>query len=246
MERSSIKLMAAAMLLSVMLAGCGAKDEGQPANNGQAAVSNVGNSASGSGPVQPDRTSDFFAKVVSVSDNTIVVQKSTTKPSDMPQGGGFGGGGGGQRPKGDGKQTGDNGNAPSADFQAPADGDQPADGGAEPPAGAAQGGQNGQAGAGNGRGGNRQGGGRFGGGGFMNQMKYEDAQTSVAVDTDTKIVSISRGQDGMTTNTLQAADLKAGDVLSVWLASDNTTAQYIMLRFNPADMQGQGKAGNGQ
>lgn len=80
----------------------------------------------------------------------------------------------------------------------------------------------------------------------MNQMKYEDAQTSLAVDGDTQIVSISRGQDGMTTNTLQAADLKAGDVLSVWLASDNKTAQYIMLRFNPAAMQGQGKAGNGQ
>ncbi|AZN39873.1 hypothetical protein [Paenibacillus albus] len=244
MDRSSIKLMAAAMLLSVMLTGCGSKDEGQPANNGQAAVGNVSNSANGSGPVQPDRTADFFAKVVSVSDNTIVVQKSTMKPSDMPGGGGFGGGGG-KRPNGNGQKAGGNGNAPSADVQPPADGNQPADG-AQPPADGAQGGQNGKAGDGKGRGGNRQGGGRFGGGGFMNQMKFEDAQTSVTADADTKIVSISRGQDGMTTNTLQAADLKAGDVLSVWLASDNTTAQYIMLRFNPADMQGQGKAGNGQ
>src|SRR5262249_43388068 len=116
--------------------------------------------------------------------------------------------------------------------------------GGQPAADGAQGGN------GNGNGGergNRQGGGKFGGGGgFMNQMEFEEAQTSLSVDADTKIVSISRGQDGMTTNTLQASDLKAGDVLSVWLASDNSTAQYIMLRFNPAQMQGQGKAGNGQ
>lgn len=240
MDRSNFKLMAAAMLLSVMLTGCGAKDGGQPANNGQAAVSSVSDgSSNGSGSVQPDRTADYFAKVVSVSGNTIVVQKSTMKPSDMPGGRGFGGRGGGygQRPN----RSGGDGQQQQGDNAAPAADGQQGDNGSAP----AVGGQNGQAG-GNGKGGNRQGGGRFGGGGFMNQMKFEDAQTSVAVDGDTKIVSISRGQDGMTTNMLQAADLKEGDVLSVWLASDNKTAQYIMLRFNPAAMQGQGKAGNGQ
>ena len=106
MERSSIKLMAAAMLISVMLAGCGAQDDTQSADGGQAdiqssnggAAAAQGTNGGGSGPQQPDRTANYFAKVVKVSGDSIIVQKSTMSPADMPS---FGGGrGGGQRPQG--------------------------------------------------------------------------------------------------------------------------------------------------
>ncbi|WP_219835639.1 hypothetical protein [Paenibacillus sp. R14(2021)] len=237
MERSSIKMMAAAMVITVMLTGCGDKNDAQPANNGQAADRSTGGAAASSGLQQPDRTADYFAKVVKVSGDSIIVQKSTVSPADMPAGGGFGGRqGGGQRPNrnggsgDDGQQGQQVGNADSA----------PQSGG--------NGGTGGEQGNGNGTGdqnggkGGRQGG-RFGGG-FMNQMKFADEQTTVPINGDTEIVTVKRSQDGITNETLKAADLKEGDVLSVWMGADNTTAAYIMLRFNPANMGNQGKAGN--
>ncbi|SDX80831.1 hypothetical protein [Paenibacillus sp. CF384] len=248
MDRSSLKLMAAAMLLTAMLTGCGSQnDEQQPTNNGQAAVGGF----SGGGVNQPDRTADFLAKVVKVSGDAIIVQKSTLSPADMPRGGGFGGGGGG-RPNRDGQaKSGEGrkgtGNAASSEGNAaPADNGNAPQGEAPPTDGsngAAANAPQGNAGADGAQGGKRQGGRFGGGGGFMNQMKFEDAQTTVAVDADTEIITMSRGQDGMTTNALKAADLKEGDILTVWLSSDNKTAQYISLRFNPGT---QGKAGNGQ
>ncbi|SFT06448.1 hypothetical protein [Paenibacillus sp. BC26] len=238
MDRSSLKLMAAAMLLTAMLTGCGAQnDEQQPTNNGQAAVGGF----NGGGVNQPDRTADFLAKVVKVSGESIIVQKSTLSPADMPRGGGGFGGGVGQRPNRDGQaQSGEGreGNGTAPEGEAPPAGNGTASQG-DAPADAPQG----NAGADGAQGGKRQGG-RFGSGaGFMDQMKFEDAQTTVAVDADTEIVTMSRGQDGMTTKALKAADLKEGDILTVWLSSDNKTAQYITLRFNPGT---QGKAGNGQ
>lgn len=241
MERSSIKLMAAAMLISVMLTGCGDKNDAQSANGGQAA--NAGGQAasqdagSGSGPQQPDRTADYFAKVVKVSEDAIIVQKSTMSPADMPS---FGGGRQGQRPKGN---QGDGGGGQKGNWQPP-------EGGANGGAANGSGGADGAAG----QGGGRQGG-RFSGGGFMNQMQFADEQVTVPVNADTAIVKFGRGQNGMTTDALKASDLKAGDILMVWVGTDNTTATYIRLQFNPAEIGGmpnraaggadaQGSAGN--
>ncbi|SFJ49032.1 hypothetical protein SAMN02799624_04708 [Paenibacillus sp. UNC496MF] len=255
MERSSLKLMAAAMLISVMLSGCGAKDDSQSGGAGQAANgANAGQAAAqgadggANGLQQPDRTADYFAKVVRVSGDAIVVQKSTTSPADMPS---FGGGRGGQRPQGgDGAQgQGGQGGGQRGHWQGggKTNGDgaqgQTPDGQAGNGQDAAAGGQNG---GGQSQGQGRAGGGRFGGGGFMNAMKFEDAQTTVPVNADTRIVKFGRGQNGMTTDALKATDLQAGDVLMVWLAADNKTAGYIRLQFNPADMGSAGKAGNGQ
>ncbi|MBO7743809.1 hypothetical protein I8J29_06355 [Paenibacillus sp. MWE-103] len=162
----------------------------------------------------------------------------------------FGGGRGGQRPQGgDGAQVqGGQGGGQRGNWQGggKANGDgaqgQTAGGQAGNGQGAAAGGQ----GQGQGQGQGRAGGGRFGGGGFMNAMKFEDAQTTVPVNADTRIVKFGRGQNGMTTDALKATDLQAGDVLMVWLGADNKTAGYIRLQFNPADMGNAGKAGNGQ
>ncbi|QHW31049.1 hypothetical protein GZH47_09395 [Paenibacillus rhizovicinus] len=250
MERSSIKMMAAAMLISVLLAGCGDKNDAQSANSGQAASVNgqptAQDAGSGNGTQQPDRTADYFAKVVKVSGDSIIVQKSTMSPADMPS---FGGGRqGGRRPQGGQGQGAGNGQQGEGANGGAATNGTAANGGAgaqAPVQGQAQGGQgaNGQAG---GQGGNRQGGRFGGGGGFMNQMKFADEQVTVPVNADTEIVKMGRGQNGMTTDTLKATDLKEGDVLMVWLGSDNTTAKYIRLQFNPADMSNGGKAGNGQ
>lgn len=257
MERSSIKMMAAAMVISVLLAGCGDKNDAQSADSGQAANGGgqaVSQDASGGqGPQQPDRTADYLAKVVKVSGDSIVVQKSTVSPADMPSFGGGRQGGQGQRPqKGQGGQAQGQGSAAQgqdAQAQGQGQGNAGQAGGAAANGGGAQG-RSGQAGGtqgakgGYGQGGNRQGG--RGGGGFMNQMKFEDAQVTVPVGADTAIVKIGRGQNGMTTDALKASDLKAGDILMVWVGSDNSTAQYIRLQFNPADMGNRGKAGNGQ
>ncbi|MFC4808689.1 hypothetical protein [Paenibacillus sp. GCM10023250] len=269
MERSSLKLMAAAMLISVMLSGCGAKDDSQSGGAGQAANGASAGQAAAQGEEsgeeggadeaqQPDRTADYFAKVVSVSADAIVVQKSATPPADMPSFGGRGGqrpqggggaqGQGGQRPnwQGGGRTNGDGapGQGQTAGGQA-GDGQDAAagDGQSGGQAGGSQGQSGGQAG---GQGQGRAGGGRFGGGGFMNAMKFEDAQTTVPVNADTRIVKFGRGQNGMTTDAMKATDLKAGDVLMVWLGADSKTAAYIRLQFNPADRGNAGKAGNGQ
>ncbi|RAP75131.1 hypothetical protein [Paenibacillus montanisoli] len=241
MDRNSLKLMAAAMLLAAMLTGCGSQNgDQQAANNGQAAAS-AGFNAGGSN--QPDRTADFFAKVVKADGDSITVQKSTMSPADMPQGG-FGGRGG-QRPNRDAGAGGNNAAPPEGELPPmPDDGGElppPPDDAGEMPAPPDDAGASGNAGGA--PNGDRQGGGRFGGGGFMNQMKFEDAQSTIGVDAETEIVSMGRGQDGMTENTLKASDLKEGDIVTVWLSSDNKTAQYISLRFMPGMP---GKEGNGQ
>ncbi|MBM7565931.1 hypothetical protein [Paenibacillus sacheonensis] len=251
MERSSIKLMAAAMIISVMLAGCGAKNDAATADNGQAAADSGQPAQTGggnaSGPQQPDRTADYFAKVVKVDGDSIVVQKSTTSPADMPS---FGGGGrqGGQRPQG-----GEGGNSSQGDGQNAAGyGGQRGQrgGGVDGQAPGGSGGQgagDGQAAGGTeGQTGGKQGRGRFGGGGggFMNQMEFAADQIAVPVNADTQIVKLGRGENGMTNDAMKASDLKAGDILMVWLGPDNATAQYIRLQFNPANMSNAGNRGN--
>jgi hypothetical protein len=72
-------------------------------------------------------------------------------------------------------------------------------------------------------------------------MQFSDKQTTISINSDTEIVSMARGQQGMTMNRLQASDLKEGDIVTIWLDSDKKTAHYIMQRFNPANFR---KAGN--
>ncbi|WP_308638210.1 hypothetical protein [Paenibacillus silvisoli] len=246
MDRNSLKLMAAAMLLAAMLTGCGSQNgDQQAANDGQAAAA-PGFNAGGSN--QPDRTADYFAKVVKVSGDSIIVQKSTMSPADMPRGGGGFGGRGGARQNRDGAaQPNDAGAGGDGNAAGGTNGElPPSDGAGErqtPPDDAAAGASTGGNAGGGAPNGDRQGGRFGGGGGFMSQMKFEDAQTTLGVDAGTEIVTMSFGQDGMNENALKASDLKEGDILTVWLSSDNKTAQYISLRFNPGQP---GKEGNGQ
>lgn len=78
----------------------------------------------------------------------------------------------------------------------------------------------------------------------MNQMEFAADQIAVPVNADTQIVKLGRGENGMTNDAMKASDLKAGDILMVWLGPDNATAQYIRLQFNPANMSNAGNRGN--
>ena len=229
-----------------------------------------GTNGGGSGPQQPDRTADYFAKVVKVSGDSIIVQKSTMSPADMPS---FGGGrGGGQRPQGG---EGEQGQGQGGGRTGGQRGNWQRGNGADGTGGQVQGGQGqaaggqagsgqtaaggqtggGQAAGGTGTGGQgqvgRQGGRPGGGGGFANQMTFTDEQITVPVNADTQIVKFGRGQNGVTTDAMTAADLQAGDILMVWLGSDNKTAIHQASiqsgNFgNAANADNAGKAGNGQ
>lgn len=225
MERSSIKLAAAALLITAMLAGCGAKDEAAPAsNNGQAASGTVSggstaNTANGGGASQaPDRTADIMAKIIKVTADSIVIQESKTAPSDMQRKGGFGSG----RQRGNG---GNQGERPAGQVSGGTGDQQPSSGNGDRQ-------QQPSAANGGGKGGRAR--------GF--QMEFKDEQTTLSIHADTQIVSLIRGQDGMTTEQLKAADLKEGDIVTIWLNdTDKTAVQYMTLRNIPANF---GKAGN--
>ena len=76
-------------------------------------------------------------------------------------------------------------------------------------------------------------------------MEFKDEQTTIAINADTQIVTMSRGDNGMTSSTLKVSDLKEGDLLTIWLASDKKTAEYMVQRMN-RNQGNFGKAGTKQ
>ena len=76
-------------------------------------------------------------------------------------------------------------------------------------------------------------------------MEFKDEQTTIAINPDTQIVTMSRGNNGMTTSALEVSDIKEGDLLTIWLASDKKTAEYIVQRMN-RNQGNLGKAGTKQ
>lgn len=215
-----------------MLAGCGNSAE-QTANTNETAATTDAVSETGQGTANasgqattgdaaqsnaqtPERTADLMGKIVSVTADSIVVLKSKMQPADMPQGGGQGGGPGGGQPPTD-------GTAPQG--EAPADGESP-----EMPAG-----QDGQT---------RPEGGRGGGGGF-GQMEYTEEQVTVKLSSESAIFSMSfnRESQSAATSQLTTSDLKADDIVTIWLNPDGETAQTVQLRTMP---NGNGEAGDKQ
>lgn len=236
MERWVWKRAAVVVLLASMLAGCG--------NDGGDAVTDTGQAAAGvrSDGTQlqlPDRTADLMGKVVSVSAESIVLQKSKTQPADMPGGGmGFGGGQRGDRASRQGTEGAPDGDrpqppegAPQGDQpQSPADGERPqqpeggtGEGGMQPPEGGTP-----DPGSGANRGQR--------GGGFGGQMEFTDEQMTVKLTADTAIFAMSFGEGGMTNNPVQAADIQIGDILTVWLDSDQGAASTITKTTIPTNI----------
>ena len=74
-------------------------------------------------------------------------------------------------------------------------------------------------------------------------MEFKDEQTTIAINADTQIVTMSRGNNGMTIEYSKVSDIKEGDLLTIWLASDKKTAEYIVQRMN-RNQGNFGKAGD--
>jgi len=250
MERWVWKRAAAVALLTSLLAGCGNEGGDATGNPGQAAA---GVPSEGAQLQLPDRTADLMGKVVSVSAESIVLQKSKTQPADMPGGGmGFGGGQRGDRAGRQGPEGAPQGDRTQPPAEGVPQGEQPqpsmdgADGGVppqKPEDGTGGGGQvqppaEGTPDAGSGTKRGRQGGGFSGG-----QMEFVDEQVTVKLTADTVLFAMTFGQGGVTNDRIAAADIQNGDILTIWLDADQATASTISKRMIPANI---GKAEEAQ
>jgi len=217
---------ASATLLMGMLAGCGAANGGNSINQGiDAEQTGLGTNNPGSGGevldgMQENKAADFIGKVVSVTAESIVLQKSTIQPADLPGGGqNFGRG----MRRGSGNSSSDERPQPSDDDRK--EGQRPSERGT-------------------------------GGRGFPGEMEFSAEQITVRIGEGTELLTTSFGDGGMTTIPLQLSDIQAGDILTVWLANDDSTdeqtdektnaqtnepvAEKIMKRQMPTNREGAG------
>jgi hypothetical protein len=95
-----------------------------------------------------------------------------------------------------------------------------AQGGGARPSGRPNGGQSG------GQGGQR---GQGGGGGGMRNMQFSDQTTEYAYNDQTQVSSRTFGNQGGGSTTLNITELKEGDIISMTLSEDKTTAVSIQL-----------------
>ncbi|MFB9324793.1 hypothetical protein ACFFSY_02415 [Paenibacillus aurantiacus] len=226
----------AAFVLTALLAGCGSGDSQAAGTN---TVNEAGISATAASGTKeagmPERAGDLMGKIVSVTADSVVIQKSNMQPSDMP-GGGMGGG---RRPNG---QAPDGAASEGSGTGATAPSGQEGNSGADAPTG--DGAQERPSGGPNGEPptdgqGQRPQGGR---GGF-GQMEFTDEQVTVTLNSETSITAMSFGPGGMSNAPVEASALKAGDIVTVWLNPDQTTAQSLQVRSMPAN---NGEAGDQQ
>lgn len=226
----------AAFVLTALLAGCGSGD-GQAAGTNTVTESGAAVQAAGGteGVGTPERAGDLMGKIVSVTADAVVIQKSKLQPSDMP-GGGMGGG---RRPNG---QAPDGATPQGGGEETTAPPAQEGNSGAAAPSADGAQGQQGEAPNGErpaGDQGQRPQGGR---GGF-GRLEYTDEQVTVKLNSETSISAMSFGQGGMSNTPIEASALKADDIVTVWLNPDQTTAQSLQVRSMPGN---NGEAGDQQ
>lgn len=253
-------------LAAVMLAGCGSKaDGGGEQANAQAQVdagagqNGQGDMRGGMGMVDENgNAANLIGKVKSVNGQTITVYKSSIDPSQMGRGPGGPNSGGGQPPSG----TPNDGSG-----QAQNDGQASGSTGAETGS-AGTGGATGSDEVGNGNGGNVSGGGGANGssggnangngggagtgaegnrppGGGMANM-FTDETVDITVTDATKIESTSFENGQATTKEIALADLKADDVITVWLKDGTQEATTIRLGGLGGGRGGRGGPQGGQ
>lgn len=217
-------------LAIALLSGCGAKSDstaaGQPAQQDQGG-NGAGQAWQGRGGMGMGMTDEngnpasLMGKVKSISGQTITVYKSSFDPSQMPQGGNRRSGGNGQN--GNGQAGGGNGQAPAGNGASNGSGqaagsDGQSGGGQQPNVGGqALNGGNGTNGSGN----------RPQGGGMANM--FTDETEDITVSDATKIESVSYENGQTTTKELALSDLKADDVLTIWLKEGTQEAATIRV-----------------
>ncbi|MBB6635598.1 hypothetical protein [Cohnella thailandensis] len=237
-------------LAVALLSGCGSNNTDNAASEGAQVQADAGATQQAQGQGGPGggfgggmvdengNAADMLGKIKSINGNTITVYKSSIDPSQM--GGGMRGQGGQGGPGGDGGQPPSgapdaNGGQAPADGQASADAQAAADGQAAP-SGAPDGGN---------------GGGRPQGGGMANMFTEETVD--IAVTDATVIQKTSFENNEVTTTDVALSELKADDVLTIWLTEGTQEAATIKLGGFGGGMgrggqggpqgQGQGQAG---
>ncbi|MBN2984531.1 hypothetical protein [Cohnella algarum] len=225
-------LLLGGLLAMAMLAGCGSDESGaagESAAAGAAAQTEQAQTADGGGQARQGgpgggfgmtdengNAADLIGKIKSVSGNTITVYKSQIDPSQT------GGGRGGMRSGGsegqDGAARPPSGDAETSNGAAPSPG---GDGSAQPGDG---------------------GSGRPPGGVSMDEMFTEET-VDITVTDATVIRQTSFENNEMTTTDAALADLKEGDVLTIWLAEGTQEASSIRLGAFGGGMGGGGGPG---
>lgn len=201
-----------------MLVGCSTNSEtsstAEPTTNradaSATATSTNTSSSSGDSTATAQASADLMGKIKSIDGNTITIYKSTTDPSQRGQGGGKGMS---APPEG---QPGDGGASPADGGQSPPatpDGESaqaPVNEGSQAPASSEQASTGGK-------------------------DMFSNETVTITVSDSTTFSTMTMENNEMTTTTKALSDLKADDVINVWLnTEDSSVADQIQL-FNGMD-----------
>ncbi|CAJ1313764.1 hypothetical protein [Paenibacillus nuruki] len=194
-----------------LLAGCSTNSEtsstAEPTTNtaDASATATSTNTSSSSGDSTAQANADLMGKIKSIDGNTITIYKSTIDPSQMGQGGSKGMN---APPEG---QPGDGGASPADGGQSPPatpDGESaqaPVNEGSQAPASSEQASTGGK-------------------------DMFSDETVTITVSDSTTFSTMAMENNEMTTTTKALSDLKADDVINVWLnTEDSSVADQIQL-----------------
>ncbi|ODP29786.1 Dentin sialophosphoprotein [Paenibacillus nuruki] len=196
-----------------LLAGCSTNSEtsstAEPTTNtaDASATATSTNTSSSSGDSTAQANADLMGKIKSIDGNMITIYKSTIDPSQMVQGGGKGMS---APPEG---QPGDGGASPADGGQSPPatpDGESaqaPVNEGSQAPASSEQASTGGK-------------------------DMFSDETVTITVSDSTTFSTMTMENNEMTTTTKALSDLKADDVINVWLNTDDSSVADQIQLFN--------------
>ncbi|MGV7118095.1 hypothetical protein [Paenibacillus kyungheensis] len=196
-----------------LLAGCSTNSEtsstAEPTTNtaDASATATSTNTSSSSGDSTAQANADLMGKIKSIDGNMITIYKSTIDPSQMVQGGGKGMS---APPEG---QPGDGGASPADGGQSPPatpDGESaqaPVNEGSQAPASSEQASTGGK-------------------------DMFSDETVTITVSDSTTFSTMTMENNEMTTTTKALSDLKADDVINVWLNRDDSSVADQIQLFN--------------
>lgn len=199
-------------LTIALLAGCSTNSEtsstAEPTTNTtDASATATSTNTSSSGDSTAQANADLMGKIKSIDGNTITIYKSTTDPSQRGQGGGKGMS---APPEG---QPGDGGASPADGGQSPPatpDGESaqaPVNEGSQAPASSEQASTGGK-------------------------DMFSNETVTITVSDSTTFSTMTMENNEMTTTTKALSDLKADDVINVWLNTDDSSVADQIQLFN--------------
>jgi hypothetical protein len=207
-------------LTLALLAGCGdggsnAADAGSAnaqTDGGQASQARGGPGGGFGMTDENGNPADLIGKIKSINGNTITVYKSRLDPSQTGRGGGRSGR---QAPSGEGQTQAGDGQTPSGEGQAQAGDGQTQNGGGQAQTGDAP--PTGGDGTGRPQGSTNM------------ADRFTDETVDITVTDSTKIRKIAFENNERTTSEAALSDLKAGEVLTIWLNEGTQEASLITI-----------------